>query len=1520
MACSYSLKIGNQVRQYDNYQDLFQDLIDNKIKIETGKINDIVFSQDDSRQSETIALLERIKSDKQITSGSYDGNSGELKEVATNGYISVTDYIEKATKLDGSVFVTPYNEKQLKIELHKYLVQQGMSQAEAAKQIESDLQEFRQVAEVASNLHAVARAYFGGAKTKDALYNMFNSNFNIENIEKIVQGLQGVEAYLKQRHGDDVEILSGLTISSKIVGENDKLLGTLDIIAVDKNGRAHLYQIKGSSKQYGLMLDVRLRKTDYQLAFYRHMLAAQGVSVKDMSLNTIPVRILLENGEVDNLIFQDIEDRTAITSRDGINRLQWGTGEFYTNVNQKIDVQLSQPSTITSKVTRQTLDTLEKFFPGKRIQTLKYEKTREQFIKKYVRDSLDPSQGRWEFTDIFNKSVVYIKDDSPKESNSELIEKVDKYLNKSKSASADYMQNMYNKMKDVLAGTSPIEVLTDKYKGGARSSFLVATLGQYIGGDWSLVENESLMQLGIIALKNDVSKQVDIISLSFNQGDITETFNLGLGTTLLGCHKKNYSIEGNRFLLRASNGNIELMKAMAALNAMPSWFNGIFKVGNIKVINPQTGMGTSASTKEIVYTFNALCRETGVTNNMDQVEFVEPLELFRQVLVAVSRKSVLDSDLTNNIFADLERINVQNATQVLKVLNDAKERMELIYSATLGDAKVYENAIGNNAPEAVVYAQLLEAIAVISGNPFYQPKPVSSNFGSFKKGDALGGVNLANTTTQRDYNLQRIAEIAENAFTNMTGEITGEFREFQQKSVRKLWEAKGYSWTQNLVLGNQASLYSNLLERNPDGTLNQMMVFKNPYDQNSKLLPEEREFLKDLLWRINKLRFKLDGESESSSKVQDLKKQKSWYWVPLAEATQASKVQQTKPSDFVQREKENISSIMTRWFKRKENDVYTDEEEEANRQYMERSQVFNRFSLGESSESDRLELLGQYNSDFWEQNMDTLYAKYLYAHIRKKHLDKALPLIKSIKLMSIMYGRQTGQDMTTYVKYIDDYINSNIHNQALLDEEMQGAMAWIRPIKYLASSMALGFNVTTGVRNTLESIWKVPSKIMGKFFGGKEVFTFNDWMQAVGIMIGDTADFMHNVTLIEEINRVFRMQNMDSNRIAQEIMTNKSGLLNMMDRLQFWTSTAPDYFNRMSMLIAQMIHDGVWEAMEVTDEGLKYNWKKDKRFQEYASGNKSDMKKYNEQRSLYLFLLDSTNNDRGMNLKEGDQIPLPYTNQQVQALKTFSDTTYGFYDHNTRAMIQKTAIGSLFSQFRTFVTAQRTNWLLSPDFYNKGEITHLTDEKTGEPLYWKIVTNEQGEQVRIPTTENTGIAIMGPKQSYMEGILYTLIEGFQEWKSNGLRSAWDEIMSVDMKKNNMKLFAYNMAIGLALASLLSLLIKMWGNSRKENAGPKTLSSVLGDQAFDTFSRSLTGSVQDFNIINTLRQSTIDTEPAAFGILSNMFTSTGQTLFGDRTLQSWMRSNVGAYRSLYTFASGVGEIGEGVEGSINQLND
>jgi hypothetical protein len=39
------------------------------------------------------------------------------------------------------------------------------------------------------------------------------------------------------------------------------------------------------------------------------------------------------------------------------------------------------------------------------------------------------------------------------------------------------------------------------------------------------------------------------------------------------------------------------------------------------------------------------------------------------------------------------------------------------------------------------------------------------------------------------------------------------------------------------------------------------MLFKNPYDPSSDLTTEEREFLKKILWVINRRRFNLRSEN-----------------------------------------------------------------------------------------------------------------------------------------------------------------------------------------------------------------------------------------------------------------------------------------------------------------------------------------------------------------------------------------------------------------------------------------------------------------------------------------------------------------------------------------------------------------------------------------------------------------------------------------------------------------------------------
>ena len=60
MACTYSLNINGQIKQFNDYAELFDFLIGHKNQIEMGLISDIVFSQD-TKQSEMVAKLRSIK-------------------------------------------------------------------------------------------------------------------------------------------------------------------------------------------------------------------------------------------------------------------------------------------------------------------------------------------------------------------------------------------------------------------------------------------------------------------------------------------------------------------------------------------------------------------------------------------------------------------------------------------------------------------------------------------------------------------------------------------------------------------------------------------------------------------------------------------------------------------------------------------------------------------------------------------------------------------------------------------------------------------------------------------------------------------------------------------------------------------------------------------------------------------------------------------------------------------------------------------------------------------------------------------------------------------------------------------------------------------------------------------------------------------------------------------------------------------------------------------------------------------
>ena len=128
-------------------------------------------------------------------------------------------------------------------------------------------------------------------------------------------------------------------------------------------------------------------------------------------------------------------------------------------------------------------------------------------------------------------------------------------------------------------------------------------------------------------------------------------------------------------------------------------------------------------------------------------------------------------------------------------------------------------------------------------------------------------------------------------------------------------------------------------------------------------------------------------------------------------------------------------------------------------------------------------------------------------------------------------------------------------------------------------------------------------------------------------------------------------------------------------------NNAPDYVNRMTLFVAKMVHDGCYDAHTINKNGeFIYDPTKDKRFAVYFERRgkynfkfAENDKEYNDQRSLYLSMLEDFNTE---NLQLGqpllderkDMIPRAYTHKERESIKVFADMAYGFYDHERSAL------------------------------------------------------------------------------------------------------------------------------------------------------------------------------------------------------------------------------------------------------------
>ncbi len=1251
MKCTYNINGKNYT-----YEQTIELLLNNMQSIKGGmKVSDVVYSKNYT-QAEATQLLRNIKSSI-ILERSQNNFIDSSVDVKSNNskYLSASEFLQTYKKVDGTYYVTPFNEKNYRESEINRMVAEGLDRTDAVKQIDETIASWEKIADHAYNIHSVVNSFFTYFKGMDDIYTKFSHLYSKEVLNNLVTNLDRVKNQIKAQLGDDVKIIPNITLDAKMVADNKNIIQNIDLVAIDSKGIPHVYLFKTATKSSGEILKVKEQYRDYLLATARHLLANKGFNAVDSTLNIIHINMDLD----DNNELVDVHTENIINRTEENKQLEWGYGRIFNAVSQALDVDIDE-NVIVGSIKDKVISNLAKMFPSRNIDADKDTESIESFIKNKVKDSKKDGY-QYAFENKITNDWEYISTSDAKESSAEVREAVVAYLKKR----SDYQQTNFNRfinsIKQVIEGKKE---LSDLSRSSIHIGFVNTHFGRYTNGNWKLVEIPAITEMGVMLIQNTVTKQVDVIGLSHNS-NLNNKINLGLGTTILGEFIKDQEGLIDENLIYASRGNIDLMKIMLVLNETSELFKRPFEVGNVSVVNlDYAGEASWTTPKQIKYSFSKLAEKIGLENKIPDINWMDDLIMLNSSFIDILSSNINsnDSEKVRTVFSMYEGLDPSNKdaaqTQLIKIAS----LLEKQYSGLFN--RGFDNSKGFTPMEHSIlrlYIDICYTIDKLGPSVFHQIEEIAKYTGSFKEKAFLNGKYTSTPDTFTDQTLYNVAKLFQRSIGTLRIQFTKFGSSFREQTLKEYWDYKGFTQAQNMIVGNQSKLYNNLYRRKDDGKLEDLVMFKNPYtNPDNSLDAGEVKFLKEALWIINKERFNLKESDRNTDVELEARESERWFWVPLQEAN--SKLTQNGVLNTIKDSWKDLTE-MTNRFRMGEHEEYSEDEVNLHQSSIEQYELFNRYSFSDADEDSRIKLLESQELSFWELNLENIVLQYKFAYMRKKIFDEVLPYAKVYKTLMKHYSDSTGTKSDNVREALDDYIKIAIHNASIINPESQWISALAKNVRFITSSTQLIGNLVSVPRDTFEGIFKMTGVFLTGYWGDKKGFGVKDYAKAFKMVNGDWGRTTKGVTTMEALNMSFGIANMDINTLAQRMKTNKNGVMRFQDKM-FITVTIGDYLNRMSLLVAKMNHDGSFDACGYDNTGLTYDWKKDKRFSALANNNTSDPK-YKEQRSLYLSMMQEFIDD-GLAEKLTDDLPLPYTNTDILAVKRLGNTLYGYFDHESK--------------------------------------------------------------------------------------------------------------------------------------------------------------------------------------------------------------------------------------------------------------
>lgn len=1367
-----------------------------------------------------------------------DGDSETVLKIPDS--IGATRFITSFGNPDNfsSGLVTPFNLQEYLDKKRSELVTDGLSKQEIDKTLENMQKSWKQLTEYGTEVHAL----FESLINKDKQF--VPKNLTAEQVSSLTEEFKVWIEELKQKHGKNAKFFTEVPVISDKIEEAyikagiKSINGRIDLLVVDERGYANIYDFKVSRKPVGIWEQTqninpttwhstKKLTAGYQLAIYKAILNQYGITVGNTEI--IPIKIdpeYTEDGLIEKL------DNVYI-QKDSIKNRPYNTTNWH-NITAILPVKTLMDGV---DLTATIQEPMSKFVPNYEVETdiQRNEVTVDLYIKDgktvHLIPEGDPSRsmGKYWIWNKYkrNKKVFCETDEDLQQAVTELVQAENAHRGSELSDLADTIQM-------AIEGYATVDDLANDNR--FKADYCKRIFRKYIEGGWEFQNNPDFIAAGIFVFtKNGL---LEVVSLHHNTTHAL--VNLGKGNTLLGATKLNMEVDEHE-TLKATNGNIDLIKVMTLLNGVSEILKS-YKVNKIASYNIWSQHGTETYLETLFDNFAELCRVYNVPLNLDINNFASTLESTVNTI-----RDTCGEDLVRNIGNWTFTFSPNDIVYgVPFILNRMQELRSLNTANGLRDA-LRTGRWDFDDPLQLAYMMLGKALDKLNGYDIYIEKDPAKWVSMSKTEGWYSGSYVNSAGTSSSLNIQSLGKIFSVAETHIRRKELS-YRPRIAKTIKAFYEYKHRS----ALIGGEVKFFDNLFVTDENGNIDKSFRLKDP--KNSNLAKEEKDFINMFLEIVNELKFNGDID-----KITNAKETGEYYEVPLAIGETRTQIHNKGFSQAI-KAKYNESINFLRILPQQESSF-----EETRAQ----QKVYNKFRLNGLS---RTNLIDSYGVNGFETQLENLLLSVIHTYTTEDVMNEYLPRLQGIKI-ALQYNQQMyGVATDNVIEYIDKFIDVNAYGKPIMDKQLREVYKCLSTVKSITTATALGLNMRSGVREMMQGIWMHISRTMANAYG-KDQFNKSDVAKAWGIIFKQSTTNLNTLTLVDALNVEYGMANADPHQVQERLSQSRAGIKNLNSDTLYIFNRVPDAYHRLGLVIAKMIHEGCWEAHSIVNDELVYDFKKDSRFSLLHDNNADkESAKYKKQKALYTTMREQFNRE-GWNLQDGDALPRAYTIQESTSIKSFAEMCFGHYDRSTQMLMKHMFLGALMLQFRTFLSAKMEQWILKPGTYNQGKYAEKFNEDGIR--YVRIYDfDENGiPSVRIDLETNLK---EGDKWEpyiewqgrFMEGMAYSIFSFGKELFTldfKGLQELWKN----DTKRANFYLFLNDMIF----MSILMWIIKACWLTEDNDLGP--VGHLVGTAMYTSFA--------DGPIHQVATSMFGDLNPPAYGILKNIYNNTSAMVTGDKNV-------------------------------------